>query len=71
MIQRRLEIDAQRNWDTFYKHNTTNFYKNRHYLVREFSELSSVLRDKKSDDKRAILLDLGCGVGNAFWPMIE
>lgn len=71
MIQRRLEIDAQRNWDIFYRHNTTNFYKDRHYLVREFSELSSKLRETQPGSERVTLLDLGCGVGNAFWPLIE
>ncbi len=70
MIQRRLEIDAQRNWDIFYKHNTTNFYKNRHYLIREFSELTQALKSVP-ENKRVMLLDLGCGVGNAFWPLIE
>lgn len=29
----------QRNWDKFYKHNTTNFFKDRHYILAEFPEL--------------------------------
>lgn len=40
---KRLEIDARKNWDIFYKQNTTNFYKDRHYLAREFTELSQSL----------------------------
>ena len=40
MTYRRLDIEAQKNWDIFYKNNTTNFYKDRHYLAREFSELA-------------------------------
>ena len=40
MTYRRLDIEAQKNWDIFYKNNTTNFYKDRHYLSREFSELA-------------------------------
>ena len=40
MTYRRLDIEAQKNWDIFYKNNTTNFYKDRHYLSREFSELT-------------------------------
>ena len=69
MIQRRLEIDAQRNWDIFYRNNTTNFYKDRHYLTREFNELTEALQTASTPP--VTLLDLGCGVGNAFWPMIE
>ena len=40
---KRLEIDARKNWDIFYKQNQTNFYKDRHYLAREFVELSNKL----------------------------
>lgn len=39
--QQRLEIDAQKNWDLFYKRNTTNFFKDRHWTIREFEELKA------------------------------
>ena len=70
---KRLEIDARKNWDIFYKQNTTNFYKDRHYLAREFTELSHKLEEIKNGgtDEEVVLLDLGCGVGNAFWPLVE
>mmetsp|Transcript_23424 Transcript_23424/g.29122 ORF Transcript_23424/g.29122 Transcript_23424/m.29122 type:complete len:83 (+) Transcript_23424:222-470(+) len=70
---KRLEIDARRNWDIFYKQNTTNFYKDRHYLAREFTELSTKLDESKQSGstEEVTLLDLGCGVGNAFWPLVE
>ena len=70
MICRRLEIEAAKNWDIFYKNNTTNFYKDRHYLLREFPELEQALKSAP-EGKRVTLLDLGCGVGNAFWPMLQ
>lgn len=38
----KLEKDAQRNWDLFYKRNTTAFYKDRHWTAREFPELATV-----------------------------
>ncbi|KAJ3196993.1 Methyltransferase-like protein 6 [Irineochytrium annulatum] len=59
----KLKQDARRNWDLFYKRNTTNFFKDRHWTTREFQELDH-LHGKK-------LLELGCGVGNAIWPLIE
>ena len=37
----KLEKDAQRNWDLFYKRNSTNFFKDRHWTCREFQELCS------------------------------
>lgn len=41
----------QRNWDKFYKHNTTNFFKDRHYILAEFPELEK--------DERVIIFNLG------------
>lgn len=31
--------EARRHWDLFYKRNTTNFFKDRRWLVREFPRL--------------------------------
>lgn len=38
--QQKLEKEAQKNWDLFYKRNTTKFFKDRHWTTREFTELS-------------------------------
>ena len=38
--QMKLENEARKNWDLFYKRNTTNFFKDRHWTSREFYELS-------------------------------
>ena len=37
--QGKLEKEAQKNWDLFYKRNATNFYKDRHWTLREFQDL--------------------------------
>ena len=37
--QQKLEKEAKKSWDLFYKRNKTNFYKDRHWTTREFSEL--------------------------------
>lgn len=37
--QNKLEKEAQRNWDCFYKRNSTNFFKDRHWTTAEFREL--------------------------------
>lgn len=37
--QNKLEKEAQKNWDLFYKRNATNFFKDRHWTTAEFKEL--------------------------------
>ncbi|KAJ3035135.1 Methyltransferase-like protein 6 [Rhizophlyctis rosea] len=37
--QNKLLQETTRNWDLFYKRNTTNFFKDRHWTDREFEEL--------------------------------
>ncbi|XP_061674986.1 tRNA N(3)-methylcytidine methyltransferase METTL6 isoform X2 [Syngnathoides biaculeatus] len=64
----KLERDAQRNWDLFYKRNTTNFFKDRHWTSREFEELKTC---RQSDSERLVLLEAGCGVGNCIFPLLE
>lgn len=63
----RFEKDARRNWDLFYKRNSTHFYKDRHWLEREFPELIGA----PTNGSRIVLLEVGCGVGNAVFPLLE
>lgn len=62
-----LEIQAAKYWDLFYKRNETRFFKDRHWTIREFSEL---LGDDNCDSQR-VLFEVGCGVGNFIFPIIE
>lgn len=65
----KLEKEAKKNWDLFYKRNTTKFFKDRHWSTREFQELLGVSQGD-ADYKRK-LLEIGCGVGNLIFPLIE
>lgn len=63
------EQDAKRNWDIFYKNNGNKFFKDRHYIDREFTEILGFT--EKSDKDTGIMLEIGCGVGNAIFPLSE
>uniref|UniRef100_A0A1B0BW20 tRNA N(3)-methylcytidine methyltransferase n=1 Tax=Glossina palpalis gambiensis TaxID=67801 RepID=A0A1B0BW20_9MUSC len=65
---RKLEAEAQKHWDLFYKRNETRFFKDRHWTTREFKELLAV--DNETPDIQN-LLEVGCGVGNFVYPLIE
>ncbi|KAL6768508.1 hypothetical protein ACKKBF_B11000 [Auxenochlorella protothecoides x Auxenochlorella symbiontica] len=54
-----LEEDAARYWDLFYQRNAGKFFKDRHYLDREFPLLLTA----------PCILELGCGVGNTLFPL--
>jgi methyltransferase-like protein 6 len=35
--QDQYDKNAQKHWDQFYKRNTSNFFKDRHWTLREFN----------------------------------
>ncbi|KXS20896.1 S-adenosyl-L-methionine-dependent methyltransferase [Gonapodya prolifera JEL478] len=63
--RQKLLKEAKKNWDLFYKRNTTNFFKDRHWVDREFEELRS------GSGEPLTVLELGCGVGNFAFPLLE
>ncbi|TMW59498.1 hypothetical protein Poli38472_004567 [Pythium oligandrum] len=65
--QNKYEREAAKSWDKFYKRNTTNFYKDRHYLHLVFPDLNV----NESDTSKKVLLEVGSGVGNAALPLLE
>lgn len=72
--QQKLEKNAKKNWDLFYKRNLNKFFKDRHWTTREFQELLQIenVDDDISEQKYSKnLLEVGCGVGNFIWPLIK
>nr|XP_048694684.1 tRNA N(3)-methylcytidine methyltransferase METTL6 isoform X3 [Caretta caretta] len=64
----KLEKEAQKNWDLFYKRNSTNFFKDRHWTTREFEDLKAC---REFEDQKLTILEAGCGVGNCLFPLLE
>lgn len=63
----QIEKDSRKNWDLFYKRNDTRFFKDRHWTTREFQELLEL--GKANEEK--VMMEVGCGVGNLIYPLLE
>ncbi|KAK0163122.1 hypothetical protein PV327_006830 [Microctonus hyperodae] len=63
---KQLEKDAKKHWDLFYKRNDTRFFKDRHWTTREFVELLNC-----GNAENGSIFEVGCGVGNLIYPLIE
>ncbi|RCN38013.1 methyltransferase domain protein [Ancylostoma caninum] len=63
--QKKLEAEAQKNWDRFYNRNRDNFFKDRNWSGQDLQELCHDM------DLTVPLtfLEAGCGVGNMLFPM--
>jgi methyltransferase-like protein 6 len=69
----KYEVNNGVNWDKFYKRNENRFFKDRHYLDQEFGELREEVDKaiKQQLEKRFIFFEIGCGVGNSLFPLVE
>ncbi|KAG4141615.1 hypothetical protein ERO13_D06G085100v2 [Gossypium hirsutum] len=59
----KYERDAKKYWDQFYRRHQDKFFKDRHYLDKEWDQYFS-------GSGRKVILEVGCGAGNAVFPLI-
>ncbi|WZZ54452.1 hypothetical protein YC2023_054559 [Brassica napus] len=70
----KYERDAKKYWDIFYKHHGDRFFKDRHYLDKEWNSYFSVSSKANSSGICSITYSspefVGCGAGNTIFPLI-
>nr|CDS32470.1 methyltransferase protein 6 [Hymenolepis microstoma] len=64
----KLQKEAGRNWDRFYNRHGVKFSKDRHWTQREFKDLAQI---SECEEIQVTILEIGCGVGNFIFPLIE
>ncbi|KAJ6994647.1 hypothetical protein NC653_017452 [Populus alba x Populus x berolinensis] len=59
----KYERDAKKYWDVFYKRHQDKFFKDRHYLDKEWGQYFA-------GEERRVVLEVGCGAGNTIFPLV-
>ncbi|EER92872.1 hypothetical protein BDA96_01G542200 [Sorghum bicolor] len=62
----KYERDARRYWDIFYKRHEDKFFKDRHYLDKEWGKYF-----EGGDGEKKVVLEVGCGAGNTIYPLLS
>lgn len=82
-----LEVKAADYWDKFYETHQRDFFKDRHWLFTEFTELMALKNQEGLDSEDDVqaegngeyigsnstfkIYEIGCGVGNTIVPILQ
>uniref|UniRef100_A0A3Q7GLL7 tRNA N(3)-methylcytidine methyltransferase n=1 Tax=Solanum lycopersicum TaxID=4081 RepID=A0A3Q7GLL7_SOLLC len=58
---------SQQYWDKFYKLHKNKFFKDRHYLEKDWGRYFD---DEIESSNGKVVLEVGCGAGNTIFPLI-
>ncbi|XP_060205925.1 tRNA N(3)-methylcytidine methyltransferase trm141-like isoform X2 [Lycium barbarum] len=58
---------SQQYWDKFYKLHNNKFFKDRHYLEKDWR---SYFDDEIESSNGKVVLEVGCGAGNTIFPLV-
>ncbi|RWR88918.1 Methyltransferase type 12 [Cinnamomum micranthum f. kanehirae] len=56
--------NATKYWNNFYKLHQNKFFKDRHYLQKDWIHYFS------NDNQQKVVLEIGCGAGNTIFPLV-
>lgn len=65
--KQRFNDKPEKWWDKFYSNNSTNFFKDRKWLVQEFPILGEITKEGYGPVK---VLEVGAGAGNTAFPIL-
>ncbi|CAI9114371.1 OLC1v1015086C2 [Oldenlandia corymbosa var. corymbosa] len=59
-------------WDRFYKRHKNKFFKDRHYLEKDWGKYFCDSNDASGAESsiRKVVLEVGCGTGNTLFPLV-
>ncbi|KAI3414869.1 Methyltransferase-like protein [Psidium guajava] len=60
--------NALKYWDNFYRRHQGKFFKDRHYLEKDWGQY--FCGDNGSSNGKKVVLEVGCGAGNTIFPLL-